>query len=591
MNDQGPVAQARIADPIAQARTAVESILTALGVARVVYVDDANDGAVSLEEFIIAAISLDEKELIGVLPEIGEVIPEDQDVLRQKLRDVWGKLDANTQAKRAKAVLVAARRNDSNEADDVADASILSELIPRERLVSVSPLQWEAQKERLLRDSKDQRTLFLFDRDFSEAGGDSDGGIKIIASLLARNDTESLICGLLTHTVTPETQTQQWGELSSKYGIPKDRFVVIPKLHLSKAPIIFAQTLKFATLSPDFAELKRKTKEIIAEAASVAASRVEKVSIYDLDHIVFRVSADEGLWEPDMLFRLHALFHRLESLRLAHEGGTLETIASKLRAVSNIPRSSEVFAPPSSAWDLQREELYESESHINNNHLPLEVGDIFERVHANSTKRYILLAQPCDLMVRSDGKRYPEIDRFALAEVASAKEAPRHSEEMPYFGASPTERWYVKLKLVHFVSMCILDLCVLNQDGVARLILESDAPSGIRPAWRARHTYISRLINQTVSKADLLRPKANESPTEKQVKQKLAKDLEGLFFDDGLFKGKLIETNGTRMVMYDCKRIMRLSRARAIGLLMSYTASLNRPAYDRDFGVVDGVQN
>ena len=395
----------------------------------------------------------------------------------RRFEEVWEQLDPAVQAERGQAVVVAARRSDGNETDDVADVSILGQLIPEDRLVSLSPAQWESQEDQLLQDSKDQHTLFLFDQDFSTAGGDSEGGIKIIASLLTRNDTEGLICGLLTHTVTPETQPQQWADLSNAHGIPRDRFVVIPKLHLSKAPILFAQTLKFAVLSPNFTELKRKTTDIIAAAATVAADRVENVSIYDLDHIVFQVSADEGLWEPDMLFRLHTMFHRQESRRLAHDGDALEAIAAKLRSVSGIPTMRDLLPPPDSAWALQREELYEFEEHINKNLLPLELGDIFERVGADSVKKYILLAQPCDLMVRGDGKRHPELHRVPLAEVVPGDKAPYYSEEMPYFATSPAKKWFVKFKTVHFVRSSLLDLCVFNKDGLAKMIFDGNAPS------------------------------------------------------------------------------------------------------------------
>lgn len=574
MNDQG----------LAQARASVESILTALGVARVVYVDDANDESVSVEDIIAAALGLDATLLLTAFPELGDSIPDDQTVLTVKIRDVWGRLDPAVQRERGQAVVVASRRHDGNETNDVADLSILSQLIPEAKLVSLSPSQWEAQNVQLLQDSKTQRTLFLFDRDFSNAGGDSEGGIKIIASLLARNDTESLICGLLTHTVTPETQPQQWDALSKTHGIPRDRFVVIPKLHLSKAPILFAQTLKFAALSPDFTELKRRTKEIIAAAATAAADRVETVSIYDLDHIVFQVSADEGLWEPDMLFRLHAMFHRLESRRLAHDGGALEAIAAKLRTVSGIPTRCDLLPTPDSAWALQREELYELDDHINKNHLPLELGDIFERVGGDSVKKYILLAQPCDLMVRGDGKRHPELHRVPLAEVVPAERTPHYSEEMPYFDASPFKKWFVKLKTVHFVRGCLLDLCVFNQDGVARLTVDGNAPAGIRPAWKARHDILSRHWSRAVRKADILASVANEPQAVIEVKQEIARGLGSLLFDDDPFKGDLAEPGGTRSVTYNCKRLGRLSRARAIGLLMSYTATLGRPAYDREFG-------
>lgn len=570
---------------LAQAQASVVSILSALGVARVVYVDDANDDRLSVEDVIAAALGLDEKLLLIAFPELGGSLPDDQEVLTAKIRDLWDRLDPTVQAERGQAVVVAARRHDGNETDDVADVSILGQLIPAEKLVSLSPTQWEAQKDQFLQECKDQRTLFLFDRDFSDAGGDSEGGIKIIASLLARNDTESLICGLLTHTVTPETQPEQWESLSTTHGIPRDRFVVIPKLHLSRDPILFAQTLKFAALSPDFAELKRKTKEIIVEAATASANRVEDVSIYDLDHIVFQVSAEEGLWEPDMLFRLHAMFHRSEARRLAHDGGTLEAIAAKLRAVSGIPTKCDHFPTPASAWTLQREELYEFDAHLNKNYLPLELGDIFERVGGESAKKYILLAQPCDLMVRGDGERHPELRRVPLAEVVSAERNPKYSEEMPYFDASPSKKWFVKLKTVHFVRGCILDLCAFNQDGIARLTVDGNAPSGIRPSWKARHAILSRYWGRAVQKADMFTPEANESQDVKQIKEQFAKRLGGLFFDDDLFKGSLADSAGARSVTYNCKRVARLSRARAIGLLMSYTATLGRPAYDREFGI------
>jgi hypothetical protein len=572
---------------LTEARAAVESMLSALAVGRVVYVDDANDSdRISLEIVIAAAQNLDPKLLLVAFPDLGDSIPDDMDVLTAKIRDVWGRLDPNVQAERGQAVVVAARRDDGNQPDDVADVSILSQLVPNTKLVSLSPAQWEKQENQLLQESKAQRTLFLFDRDFSGVGGDSDGGIKIIASLLAKKDTESLICGLLTHTVSPETQPQQWDELSNMHNIPKDRFVVIPKLHLSKAPILFAQTLKFAALSPDFTELKRQTKDVIVAAATAAAKRIDAVSIYDLDHIVFQVSTDEGLWEPDMLFRLHAMFHRIESRRLAHEGSGLETIAAKLRAVSEIPTKSELHPTPLSAWELQREELYEPEDHINKNHLPLELGDIFERVSAGNTKKYILLAQPCDLMVRGDGKRHPELDRVPLAEVIQINDAPHYSEEMPYFDSSPTNRWFVKLKNVHFVHGWLLDLCVLNQDGTAKLAVGGAAPPTIRPAWKKRHNILSRLLAGKVRKAEILSPVANELPAVVQAKQKIANGLKinDLLFDDDLFSANLSDLGGVKTVTYNCRRIERLSRARAIGLLMSYTATLGRPAFDRDFG-------
>lgn len=566
---------------LAQAKAAVESILDALDVVRVVYVDDYNTTTPTVEATIAAAVTIGTAVLQPLFPELGESLPDDPDILSKRIRDVWATLGVDAQSERGKAVIVAARRHDGDETDDAADIAVLEQIIPKDRLLSLSPSEWEQQEDELVKQSQTARTLFVFDRDLSRAGGDPESGMKIIASLLARNDTGSVLCGLLTHTVKPATQPEQWEELSNAHGIPMDRFVVIPKLHLSKAPMLFAQMLKHAALAPDFTELKSKARDIIRQAADAAAAKVDQVRIHDLDHMVFRASADEGMWEPEMLFRLHALFHRLESRRLAHEGGDLESIAKRLRVVSGIPTDCGDCDPPSSAWLLQRQELYELDDHINRYHLPIEIGDIFERTGANSHKRFILLAQPCDLMVRGDGERHPELRRVPLVEIVPATERPQYAEEMPCFGQSSDEHWYVKLRMVHYVRPCILDLCVFNQNGVAMLPIGGAAPSGMRPAWRSRFDVLSRYIGRNVRKADLLSPDNKESPAVMQTKQQLLRELGGMFFEDDLFKGSIVNENGVRTVKYDCRRIGRVSRARAMGLLLSFTGTLGRPAYDR----------
>lgn len=197
---------------LSQARTAVESILNALGVDRVVYVDDWNTTTPTVEDTIAAALAIDTAVLQPLFPELGESPPDDPDILRKKIRDVWATLRADVQSERGKTIIVAARRHDGDETDDAADIAVLEQIIPQDRLVSLSPSEWEKQQEQLLKESRTARTLFIFDRDLSRAGGDPESGIKIIASLLARNDTGSLICGLLTHTITPETQPEESGK-------------------------------------------------------------------------------------------------------------------------------------------------------------------------------------------------------------------------------------------------------------------------------------------------------------------------------------------------------------------------------------------
>jgi hypothetical protein len=575
-----------MSDPqtIEQARSAVQKILEALQVSHVVCVDDTYDDEPLVEDVVLAACTLDPDRLREILPEFGVSVPDDQDVLKAQIRRLWTTLEEPVRAQFAKKVLSASENFDDVETSDFRDAVLLGDLIPAEMLLTLSPKKWEQQRDQLLAKDAKERILFLFDQDLSNKGGDVEGGIKIIASLLTGN-TGDHICGLLTHTVRPEDLFEKWGELSKKYDISRDKFLVVPKRHLSETPILFAQTLKLVALSPDFTKLKEKTQKIIQDAASAAAGRVDEISIYDLEHIVFTVSASEGMWEPDMLFRLHALFHRLESQQLAHEGGQLETITRRLRSVSHIPTGAPL-PPFSNIWKIQKDELYESPEHLNRNNFPLELGDIFAKTGTESQKRYILLGQPCDLMVRGNGERKPELAHVPLAEVVKVGPdslTPLYAEKMAYYGEIPNEQWYVKLKQVHQVRVTCLDLCVFNDDGSATMQIDGQHSDMIRPSWKARYKILTRFFRRLSRQIDLLTTTGTDSQHVKDLKARLRSELMSNLLNEGLFKGNLVDQNGRRSIVYNCRRVGRLSSIRAFGLLMAYTSCLGRPAYDREF--------
>ena len=185
--------------PIKQAQNAVKEILEILQVSRVVCVDDLYDDEPPIEEVLVAACSLDAGTLRELLPELGASIPDDQDVLKEQIRRLWGGLEQTIRSDRAKKILAATGNQNDVEVEDREAASILSGLIPDQMLITLSPKQWKDRYDQFLEEDAKHRTLFLFDQDLSKKGGDVDGGIKIIASLLARKDTGNLICGLLTH--------------------------------------------------------------------------------------------------------------------------------------------------------------------------------------------------------------------------------------------------------------------------------------------------------------------------------------------------------------------------------------------------------
>jgi hypothetical protein len=123
-----------------------------------------------------------------------------------------------------------------------------------------------------------------------------------------------------------------------------------------------------------------------------------------------------------------------------------------------------------------------------------------------------------------------------------------------------------------------------NDDGSAKMEIGGSASATIRPTLRARHGHLQKDLKRLVRRLDVLEPAEDDKPDVKQAKQKINSALSGDLFNEGLFRGARTEVNGETVISYNCRRVSRLSRARAFGLLMAYTGCLSRPAYDRDFG-------
>jgi hypothetical protein len=175
-----------------KARDAVRKILDILKITRVVCVDDIYSNEPPVEEVIVAAGKIEAETLKKLLPELGDSVPNDPDVLSSQIRRLWGELNPEIARRRAR-ILLSTAFPDKSENKDLKDASALAEVIPS--VTELSPQQWSKRTRQFLAENSEQRTLFLFDQDLSRSGGDE--GIRIISSLLAGQETKDrLICGL-----------------------------------------------------------------------------------------------------------------------------------------------------------------------------------------------------------------------------------------------------------------------------------------------------------------------------------------------------------------------------------------------------------
>ena len=493
-------------DSLSTARETVDELLNTMEISRVICVDDVYAQKQTLEDILPILAQLSPDELNRISSEIDEDIAADlpEEIRNEKFRRAWGNLNSEKQQTLSKQILAMASTKDPEDVDDSGAASILEELVGEDKLVPLSLSQWNEKYEEILDSAKTTKTLILFDQDLSMDGGSTTGGISLISNVLASDAADKLLCGLLTHTVTIDNQYEAWEEQSREHGVDRDRFVLIAKNWLSHDPLGFARMLKLVTLSPFCKLLKEKTAEILHQATDSAKEQVGNITVFDFEHIVCRAAHAEGMWEPDMLFRLFGIFHRAEARRRARGTEELEEIARHLRLVSNIPTDSD-SSPAITTWKIQQEEMYDAGDYVNKLHLPIDIGDIFKKTDGGSSKSFILLGQPCDLMVRSDGKRYPEINEVMLAEIVMSDEQRPYTEELPYFGDDPTQRYFVKLRQVYPVKLYVLDLCVYNEDGRAVFDFASSCPKGLTPAWKKRFDKSKATLEKMVRKYERLK--------------------------------------------------------------------------------------
>jgi hypothetical protein len=550
---------------IAPAREDIKKAFGILGISKVIYVDD--DFNVEFEKILLPG----NRE--SILKEYFPMITvADEEIQNKQIRDQWERLDYKTKIEINQKILV---RDHTVTAIDNKAISAFFEIIPQEILYPISPYQWNESKRELLQDS--QETLFVFDQDLKNNDGVEDG-IRIIAEI---TKTKEIISALFTQTISKDSCMQARDKLSETYTIPKEKFFVIPKEILPNDISYFIYLLKMTILTKDFGQFKKGVNSILTGTVKMVEEKINEIGIEDFDHIMFKAPGIEGQWEPDMFFRLYSHFQRREFYNTAYADTNLQEIISKIRMVSNIPAEFGYFSIPSKAWEIQHNELYENSDYLNRNHLPIELGDIFEKIDSASSKKYILLAQSCDLMVRGNGCRARNENRFVLLEMKISDEKQHKTmfeEEVVYFGDSPEQKWFVKFKDVHFIKDYILDLCVYNDDGIAKFDSVVNVNENIRPSLINRYIFIKKKIEKVSKHGEeiIKNIELNNAIINNKIME--------IFFNDDLFQGKYEKTNEGYAIIYNCKRIGRLNRSRATGLLMSYTSTIQRPAYEMDFG-------
>ncbi len=547
----------------------LEKLFTQLNIKKIVVVDD------QLEKPLDAALVT---RIVSQIPEAAEAAAEyfpdidlnaDNQNMFDQISAILGTLESDQLS-----LLRSSLTPFDDEASDVEVAKAVREMAPKNfPVLFLTPAEWVKKRESLLAEATvAARTLFFFDQNISEDGAHGfTKGTEIIAAL-AGEDASAFgtrwFCGLLTHTFDKGAEVSAWRRLSEEEELSLELFMPISKKNLGDSDAFYGAV--YRTLINIYTEkMKSVGESAFQKALGDALTEFKNLDPIDFEHMIVNSSGVEGVSEFETLLRLYSIVQkdRVKKELLGGERlGQFLDAAQIVKGVADVARA----LPEASSTRLAQlrfGELYETGDLVNTFRDPLRNGDFFEIGAPRSLKLWVLIAQPCDLMVRLDGKRSRE-ENFKVAVLAPIKTGDpglppeiKHglTFSLDHFDHKGTQRAIVSFADATPVNLNVLDLAVLRDDGRCEFsptaAIEGRFPS---VAWDARAKRLQENYKGFAKK--------NEVPSVCPA---------AAFQKRGKYENSKFS--------YQVRRCGRVRDPLANSLLAAFSRYLSREAYDHDF--------
>lgn len=491
--------------------------------------------------------------------------------------------------------LAAALSPFSQEAADANVPTNLTALMPADFPIEyLTPAKWESRQEALLAEcTPTARSLFLFDQQL----GDGAEGTAIISSL-AQTDLAAFgarwFCGLLSHTLNKGDEVKAWRELSDEKHLALKLFMPISKQNLNDGTAFYGAV--YRTVINIYAEkMKDLALGAFGRAMNDALTEFRDLDPIDFEHIIAKSSEDEGVSELETLMRVYSIVQRDRIKKELLDQERLNNFLQEARTVKKVADVGRTLSDEASKRlaKLRSKELYEDPELINQFRDPLRNGDLFEVGGGAGLKLWVLIAQPCDLMVRSTGKRAFE-NNFKVAVLARVKQGALGSppQTKPGFGFELARLDHdgqqaasVVFTQAAPIALEILDLAVLRADGKCELETNDEAPNPefSSMAWDRRAERLHKSFKDIATKIENVR----QADGDERAKE-YASFLLPAASPDAAFRKYGEYANGR--FSYAIKRAGRVREPFATSLLAAFSRYLSRDAYEHDFSAVREIE-
>jgi hypothetical protein len=123
---------------------------------------------------------------------------------------------------------------------------------------------------------------------------------------------------------------------------------------------------------------------------------------------------------------------------------------------------------------------------------------------------------------------------------------------------------------VHHIPLIVLDLCALDPEGIARIIVDGPCPSFVIDPWKRRYEALQKIYERGISKFDLFKSK------------NIVSEIAVAALPVACPTVQFIPTVVGKTVQYQLERIARLNQPRSGALLTEFMHYQSRAAFEHD---------
>ena len=534
-----------------------KAILNGRGISRVVVVDD--QVAPPPWYGLVDLLDSEDKAQIGHETHFDLLNPDWRERLDLAGDEIQKRLAAKVNAVADRVGIPRPER----EAGDPALVA-LQQVLRSHQPLQLTPNQWQARADELLERAGTEPTLFLIDQRLEDG---REGG-SLVKALLDGASEGCFFC-ILTADTAIENEFDYWRQICDKYDFKPGHVGIVAKEHLTGNRIGFARMLKISLTAREVKDVQDRVLVEARKGLEDALERFGELDLQTLTSIVFESSHVEGAWEVETILRVVRAFIG-ESLDNRVYGDQKIADAVKEIGVAASVGTGTDERLSKFAFEIQHAERYVTGDYLSARRVALANGDLFEVTDSsNSTSLWVLVAQACDLAIRSNGKRNGSPTHLTVLPVEQRANAPKgaHVELLHYFPPG-SDRAFVRLTAPAYVPTSILDLAAFSAAGQA-VWVRGEAVDTMRVVgWQRRADRVSKWLDEALHDHDHL---------DEGLRNRI-RELRLPAAQDPEIRPTMNEGN----VRYPIRRVGRLRERQAETVLQAFGLALSRTAEVHD---------